>query len=253
MAAKKAIKETPVKKSPRTVSAKKAAPRKKVAPVKKEEMPVQMPKPTLPQMPKFDKTNVITSLRKPQIFIPLAVLVVFLVVYLLRSWFVVAMVNGQFVTRSAFESAMEQQDGKQILNSLITQKLIEQEAARKGVSVKQSDIDSQIKTIDKQLASQGQTLDQALAARGMTKSDLEDQIRLQSLLDKLLADEIKVSDKEVQDYIDKNKDSLPQGQSDSQLKATVKQQLQQEKLTTAAQTLVQKLQQQAHIMYFINL
>lgn len=167
--------------------------------------------------------------------------------------FVVAMVNGQFISRSSFNSAMEQQAGKQTLNSLVTQKLIEQEAAKKGISVPQSEIDAQAKKIDQQLSAQGQTLDQALSARGMSRSDFYAQLKLQSLLQKLLANDIKVSDKEVTDYIDKNRDSLPTGQSEEQLKASVKSQLEQQKLSTAAQSLVQKLQSQAKINYFINL
>ena len=195
----------------------------------------------------------LTNVKKPQIFVPIAILLAVLIVFLLRSWIVVAMVNGQFISRSAFESAMEKQAGKQTLNSLVTQALLEQEAAKKGISVPQSDISAQEKKIDQQLAAQGQTLDQALQARGMTKADLEEQLKLQTLLQKLLANQIKVSDKDIQDYIDKNKDSLPTGQTDDQLKASVKQQLEQQKLSTAAQELVQKLQQQAHITYFINL
>lgn len=202
---------------------------------------------------KFDKNKFVTNIRKPQILIPLAILLAVVAIYLLKSFFVVALVNGQFITRPAFESAMEKQAGKQTLNTLVTQVLLEQEASKKGISVPQSDISNQEKKIDQQLATQGQTLDQALQARGMTRADLEQQLKLQTLLQKLLADKIKVSDKDVQDYIDKNKDSLPTGESDSQLKDSVKQQLEQQKLSTAAQDLIQKLQQQAHITYFINL
>lgn len=227
------------------------APARKVEKTPTVDMPQESPRAA--RSSRMTKDQVVTTLRKPQILIPLAVLLAVVAVYLLKSWFVVALVNGQFITRPAFESAMEKQDGKQILENLVTEKLLEQDAAKKGISVSQSDVDSQVKKIDQQLASQGQTLDQALAARGMTKADLEDQLKLQTLLQKLLANDIKVSDTEVSDYIDKNKDTLPTGESDDQLKATVKQQLEQQKLTTAAQALVQKLQQQAHINYFINL
>ncbi len=199
------------------------------------------------------KTHTFVIARKPQIFIPIAFLLAIVAVYLLKSFFVVATVNGQFISRSAFETALVKQDGKQIMNSLVTQKLIEQEAAKKGITVSQSDIDAQAKTIDKQLAAQGQTLDQALATRGMTRAEFNEQVKLQQLLQKLLASQIKVTDQEIQDYIDKNKDSLPAEESDAQVKVSVKQQLEQQKLSTAAQAMVQKLQTAAHISYFINL
>ena len=238
--------KAPVKKTTRPAS------RATKSSVVSEPKTPEMPKTTRPSV-KFNKDKVIATLRKPQILIPLAVLLAAVLVYLLKSWFVVAVVNGQFITRPSFESAMQAQAGKQTLSTLVTQKLLEQEAAKKGVKVSQSDVDAQVKKIDQQLAGQGQTLDQALAARGMSKGDLEEQIKLQTILQKLLANDIKVSDKEVDDYMTQNKDSLPTGESDDQLKASVKQQLEQQKLTTAAQTLVQKLQQAAHITYFINL
>jgi len=236
--------------SPRPV---RKAPAKKVektapAPVASEPRKEQASAPST-----ATKGQMLKNLKRPQILIPVAILLAVVVVYLLKSWFVVAVVNGQLITRPAFESAMEKQDGKQILNNLVTEKLLQQEAAKKGISVSQSDVDSQVKKIDQQLAGQGQTLDQALAARGMTRADLEQQLKLQTLLQKLLANQIKVSDQEVQDYVDKNRDSLPTGQSEDELKTTVRQQLEQQKLTTSAQSLVQKLQQQAHITYFINL
>lgn len=245
MAAKKAPAKTSPKKAVRPAT--KAALKTPAKEVRQET-----PKASRPA-PKWNKDKVVSTLRKPQILIPLAVLLAVLVVYLLKSWFVVALVNGQFISRPAFESAMEKQAGKQILSNLVTEKLIQQEAARKGVTVSQSEINDQEKKIDQQLAGQGQTLDQALQVRGMTKQDLEDQLRLNSLIQKLLTNQTKVSDAEVQDYIDKNKDNLPTGQSDDQLRVSVRQQLEQQKLSTAEQTLIQKLQQQAHITYFINL
>src|SRR5260221_6386977 len=202
---------------------------------------------------KMTKEEILATLKRPQLFIPVAILLAILVVYLLKSLFVVAIVNGALISRPSFESALEKQGGKQVLNTLVTQILVEQEASKKGIHVNQSDIDAQAKKIDQQLAAQGQTLDQALTARGMTRADFNQQIKLQDMIQKLLANDIKVTDQEVQDYIDKNKDSLPQGQSDAQIKASVTQQLQQEKLSTKAQALIQKLLAQAHISYFVNL
>jgi len=235
----------------KSTSASKKAPKK--APAKSVEKAMPVEHTSRAAKTSFNRQAIVETFKRPQVLIPSAILLAILAVFFFRSLFVVALVNGQFISRSSFESAMEQQAGKQTLNSLVTQKLLEQEAARKGISVPQSEIDAQAKKIDQQLASQGQTLDQALAARGMSRADFNEQLRLQSLLQKLLANDIKVSDKEVQDYIDKNKDSLPTGESDEQLKASVRSQLEQQKLSTAAQSLVQKLQSQAKITYFINL
>ena len=40
--------------------------------------------------------------------------------------------------------------------------------------------------------------------------EFKEQIRVQKLVEKLIGKDIKVTDKEIDDYIEKNKDSIPQ-------------------------------------------
>ena len=102
------------------------------------------------------------------------------------------------------------------------------------------------------LKAQGQNLNVALQAQGMTMGDLRTQLKLRNLVEKLLADKIRVSDKEVADYIAKNKDSLPQDKSESEIKKNVEEQLKQQKLATASQSWLQELNKNAKINYFVN-
>lgn len=190
------------------------------------------------------------TLKKPQVIIPVIGLVILaLLVYIFRSWFVVATVNGQIITRAELNKQLEQQYGKEILDSIITKTLVLQEADRQHVSVSQQEIDDSIKQISDTLSKQGQSLDSVLAARGMKKQDLEDQIRLQKTVEKLVGKSVSVSDQEIADYISKNQESLPTGLSDEQLKQQVKQQLLQQKINDKAQVLVADLQKKAHITY----
>lgn len=193
------------------------------------------------------------NIRKPKVFVPVIVVVLLVLLYIFKSAFVVAMVNGQPISRARFNQELEAQAGKQVMDSLVTETLVEQEASRRHITVSQSELDSQVSTIQKQLAQQGQTLDSALAARGMTRDEFMTQLRLQTLVQKMFANQIKVTPQQVSDYISKNKDSLPTGESQSQVQAQVKQQLEQQQLSQDAQSLIQKLQSQAHITYFINL
>ncbi len=250
-----ATKKTSPKKT--TASPRKVAPAKKAAPknprVTKLVKAVE-PK-QAPSQPVAPKTNGLSEkIKNPKLLIGLGVIVlVVALVYLFRSQFVVAIVNGQPISRTAFNTQLEQQSGKDVLNSLITKSLLDQYAASKHVSVSQSEIDSDTKKIEQQLSAQGQTLDQALAARGMTRSQFIDQLRLQKLVEKLLGNNIKVSDKEVQDYIEQHKDQLGDTSNMDEIKAQVRAQLEQDKLSSQAQQLVAKLQKDAHITYFINL
>lgn len=193
------------------------------------------------------------NIKKPRVFIPVIVIIVLILLFLFKNMFVVALVNGQPVFRMAYQQQLEAQAGKQVMSSLVTQSLLEQEAARRGITVSQTELDAQLRTIQAQLATQGQTLDSALAAQGLSQSSFMQQLRLQALVQKMLADKITVSDTEISDYISKNQATLPTGETDAQIKAQVKQQLSQQKLSQQAQLLVQQLQSKAHITYFINL
>ncbi len=251
MATKKTSPKKTTASSKKPVSAKKTAPKnpRVIKTVKAVE-----PKKVVSQLLTPKQNGLSDKVKNPKLLIGLGVVIlVVALVYLFRSQFVVAIVNGQPISRNAFNTQLEQQSGKDVLNSLITKSLLDQYATAKHVSVSQSEIDSDTKKIEQQLSAQGQTLDQALAARGMTRSQFVDQLRLQKLVQKILGNSIKVSDKEVQDYIDQHKDQLGDTSNMDQIKAQVRAQLEQDKLSSQAQQLVAKLQKDAHITYFVNL
>lgn len=201
----------------------------------------------------FSYQEAVEKLRNPRVITLLIIILIVVLLYLARSWFIVAIVNGQPVTRFEFMNQLEIKDGKAVLNSLITQKLILQEAAKKHITVTNQEVDAAVKQIDTTLQEQGQTLDSALALRAMTKQDFTQQVRMQKIVEKLLTNQIKVSDQEIVDYIDKNKDSLPTGISQDDLKKQVRLQLEQQKLSNKAQAFVQDLQKKAKITTFISL
>lgn len=181
------------------------------------------------------------------------IVIILILLYIFRSSFVVAFVNGQPILRSEFNSQMEKDAGKQAMNEIITNDLIFQDAQQKHISVNPKDIQSELNSINLTLKAQGQTLDQALAAKNLTRSDLENQIRIKLIVDKILGPQIKVSDQEVSDYITNNKDTLPTNQTDEQLKTGVKARLMQDKLSQKFQDYITALQKKAKINYLINI
>ena len=180
------------------------------------------------------------------------VVVLVVAAFLLKGLFVAALVNGQPISRLEVVSQLEKQGGKQALTSLVDQTLILQEAKKKKITVSQSEIDASLKQIEDSLKGQGQDLDTALAAQGMTKQDLLMQLKLRSLVEKLLADKIKISDKEIADYIETNKATLPTNLTGDELNKTVAEQLKQQKLGTASQSWLDELTKAAKINYFVN-
>lgn len=182
----------------------------------------------------------------------IAIVAVGWLLYTFKGLLVAATVNGQPITRFELIRELEQQGGKQTLNSLITKTLIQQEAKKQKVTVSDKDIDAEVKQIEGSLSQQGQSLDQALAMQGMTKDVLREQIRIRKIVEKMAAKDVRVTEREVSEYIEKNKDSLPQEGDIESLKKTVTEQLKQQKQSQAIQNWLSNLQSKAKITYFIN-
>jgi hypothetical protein len=192
------------------------------------------------------------KLKQPKVFTGLIVVVVIIAAFLLKGLFVAALVNGEPITRFQVVSELEKQGGKQALSSLVNQALIMQEARKKNIQVSQKEVDASLKQIEDSLKSQGQDLNTALSMQGMTRKDLETQLKLRTLVEKLLADKIKVSDKEIADYIEKNKDTLPANATEAENKKSVEEQLKQQKLSTESSAWIEGLTKNAKINYFVG-
>lgn len=168
-----------------------------------------------------------------------------------KGLFIAATVDGSPVSRLAVIRLLEKQSGKAALDSLITEKLVNAAAQAKGITVSSAELAAAEKTIEQQVTSQGGTLTQALTAQGMTQQDFDEQVTLQKKLEKLLADQIQVSADEVAQYIKDNQLTAPAGQ-ETGFTNQIKGQLQQQKLTTAAGSYLDRLRTQAKINYFVN-
>ena len=172
--------------------------------------------------------------------------------YFFRGLFVAAVVNGQPISRLAIVKEAEKQSGKQSLNNLVRNTIIEQEARKQNVTVSEKEIDDEVKKVEESLTKQGQKLDQVLSLQGMTREDLRKLIRLDKLVGKMVGKDIKVTDKEVDEYIEKNQELLPQEQDENKLKETVREQIKQQKLNEQVRTWLSDLQNKAKVLYFVQ-
>lgn len=195
-----------------------------------------------------------SSLKVRKLYIVLAIVVTGLIAlaFKYRGIFVAATVNGQPISRIQVVKEAEKQSGKQVINNLVRNNLIEQEAKKQNISVSEQEVNSEIKKVESNLSKSGQKLDQVLQVQGLTRMDLRKLIRLDKLVGKMVGKDVKISDAQVSDYIAKNKDSLPQEQTEAQLKLTVTNQLKQQELSTKVQTWLSNLQSKAKVQYFVQ-
>ncbi len=190
--------------------------------------------------------------KKKTIRLIIILFVIGIVLYFLRSLFIVAIVNWQPVWRYSFDQQLEQQGGKQVLSNIESQMLIQQEANKEHISVSSQELAAAQKQIETDLSSQGQTLSGALAAQGMTMSQFQDQLKTQTLIEKLLAKDLVVTPQDIDTFISQNKDFMPQGISAAQASQSAKEQIIQQRVQNELPTYLANLQKKAKIVTFVN-
>ena len=190
--------------------------------------------------------------KKRTLWIVIAVVAVLAILYFLKSLFIVAIVNNRPISRFGFDRALEKQGGQQVLDNIVTEMLINQEAQKQNVMATRADLDQKFTEIDNQLKTQGQGLDAALAANGQTRADFDSQMKTQIVLEKMLGKDISVTDEEINSYFTENKATFDKGATLESEKANIKNTLLQQKLSEKLQPFLQDLQSKAKILYFIK-
>ncbi len=182
----------------------------------------------------------------------LVILISGVLLYFFKGLFIASLVNGEPITRLSVIQTLESQNGKATLDNLITKKLILQEEKKRNVQVSKNDIDSEIKKIEESLKTQGTTLDQALESQGMTRNQLNEEIKIQLSIQKMVEKDVKVTDKEINDFVTANKDQFPEASTEAQMKQEASDQLKQQKVQEKTQALISDLQKKAKIRNFVN-
>ncbi len=189
---------------------------------------------------------------KKNTHIVLGAIVVLGLLFLGKSLFIAAIVNGVPISRWSVIQELEKNSGQQALDIIITKKLIETAADKQGVSVSEADIDTEIQTIEEEVSKQGVTLDIALAQQGITTEQLREQITLQKKLEKILEDKLAVSDEEVGQYLAQSKTPLPTGMSDADFKNQIREQLKKQKFNVEADKWITSIKGSADIQYYVG-
>jgi len=161
-----------------------------------------------------------------------------------------AKVNGESISRLSVIGELEEQAGAAVLDSMISDILIEQAATEAGVTVTDDDVTTEIVAIESQVTAQGGALEEVLAQEGLDRESLTKQIRIQKLLEALLSSDIMVTGEEIDAFLAKT-GPIPEGQEEA-VRVQVAEQLRSQKFSTAAQSYIIGLRTQANIQYLVN-
>jgi foldase protein PrsA len=161
-----------------------------------------------------------------------------------KNWFVAAIVNNRPITTIELYQKLNQRYGKDVLDSIIQEKLIGEEARKQKVTVSTDEVDKKLKEIEDQLGGK-EALDYALASQGISLEQAKEQIKTQLIVEKILGKDIQVSDKDVEAFIKDN----PTAKDLS--KDKVKEQVRSQKISEKFQTWIEDLKKKAKISKFI--
>lgn len=201
--------------------------------------------------------NITKKIKLPKLgrkgIIALSIILGLVVIALLvRFFFIAAFVNGKPITRVQILSIAEKQGGKTILDNLIEKSLVLAEGKKQKIKITKAQIASEIKNIETILSQQNITLDEALAMSNQTKKELEDQVKVQLIVEAILSSKITITDQEVTDYYTTNKDFFAKTAKLVDLKPQIQDAIYKQKLTTEYTTWIADLKAAAKILYFVN-
>ncbi|OHR72716.1 foldase [Bacillus sp. HMSC76G11] len=119
----------------------------------------------------------------------------------------VASVNGEKISKDELYSLLIDQGGTQLVDYLITEKIIEQESDKQDITISNDAVEEEYKTV---IASYGgeEAFIQQLETSGSTVEDVKKDLETNLKIEKLLESEIKISEDEMKTYFDENKESF---------------------------------------------
>ncbi len=128
----------------------------------------------------------------------------------------VAKVNGEKITKDDLYNTLVKYYGEQTLDGMITDKIIEIEAAKQKITVTDQDIQDELNPLIESYGGE-ELFNQQLALSGTTMEDMKTDIEAYLVTVKLLEPRITITDEEISTYFEANKESLA---TEEQVKAS---------------------------------
>jgi len=237
------------KKPVRKTATGKAAP-KKTAP-KKSSLETSSSVDKL-QMNPF-KMDVLSKRNKTILLVVIGLILLGIIIFVNRGLFIAALVNGEPISRIAVIGDLEKQHGAEALNRMIDKKLILQEAEKQNLSPTQEDIDAKRKEIVDQVSGgDEENFKQILSSQGLSEEDFSEELKIQIVAEKMLSDNVEVTDEEFNQFVENNPDLLENAEDQEAAAASLREQLKQQKLQTEYSTWIENLRKDANVVNFVN-
>ena len=129
---------------------------------------------------------------------------------------IVATVGDSKITKEELYDKLVEQGGSNILSQMIDAEIINQEAKKEKIQVTDEEIDAEMENYMAQYGGE-EMFESVLQQSGLTKDDLKGDIIQYVQIEKLVDSRISVTDEEINEYFEENKEKLGQ---EEQVKAS---------------------------------
>ncbi|WRP07468.1 peptidylprolyl isomerase [Rossellomorea aquimaris] len=124
---------------------------------------------------------------------------------------VVAKVGSKSISKEDLYTTLVDQYGEAALDTLIAEKIVELESDKKKITVKDSEIDEELQSMKDSYGGE-EAFNEALASSGANLDSVKKNVRSFLLTEKLLEDRISISDDQIKEYFEANKDTFAQAE-----------------------------------------
>ncbi len=177
--------------------------------------------------------------------------------FLLGIWFrnliPVAIVDGQFVTRSEFTSLLLERSGRDVMQRIIIKKFVNDEAHRRKVTVVKKEIQEQIDIVLNKLKKEHATFQQYLNMQNLTEKQFVEELELQLKVKKMFGPAIVITNKEIDTYLREHKIVKGIGAIYQSQKVDIYDALFKQKLQNEFRLFIARRLKDARIHYFIKI
>lgn len=118
---------------------------------------------------------------------------------------VVAKINNETITKEELYNFMVSQNGSQVLDYLISEKIVEMEAKANNISVTKEEIDKEIEKAAEQYGGI-EAFEQTITAYGYSMDAIREDVEKSLIIEKLLADRVEITEEEMKQYFEENKE-----------------------------------------------
>lgn len=122
---------------------------------------------------------------------------------------IVAKVNNEVITKDELYDLLVEQNGTQVLESLIAEKILNAEAKKQNINVSEEDVQAEINKVIDNYGGQ-EVFNQAMEYYGYSLDDIKKNITMNTQIRRLVGSSISITEEEMLGYFEENKDTFNQ-------------------------------------------